>query len=88
MIITRHKFFVKHFKTRILQNKKLVDRFQKRLAIFINNPQETILKDHQLKGDMRKYRAFWIKGDLRVSYKRIGKNEVMLMDVGTHNQVY
>lgn len=88
MIITRHKLFVKHFKSRILRNKKLVDRFQERLTIFIKNSQDQILKDHQLKGDMRKYRAFWIAGDLRVSYKRINRNEVMLMDVGTHNQVY
>lgn len=88
MILTRHKLFVKHFKSRILHNKKLVDRFQERLVMFLNNSYNPVLKDHQLKGDMRKYRAFWIKGDLRVSYKRISNSEIMLMDIGTHNQVY
>lgn len=87
MIIFRHKNFRKHFKSRILQNKKLVARFQERLEQFIENPQNPILKDHQLTGDMKEYRAFSVAGDVRVCYKIYGIT-IELYDIGSHNQVY
>jgi addiction module RelE/StbE family toxin len=87
MTIRWHKDFQKHYKKRILPFKNKDLKFKERVAIFINNPSSPIIKDHQLKGDKSKFRAFWIGGDLRISYKRNG-SEIEFMDVGTHNQVY
>lgn len=87
MTIKWHKIFEKHYKKRIAPYKKIKLRFRERTEIFINDPNSPIIKDHRLKGDLKKYRAFWIGGDLRISYKKIG-DEIEFMDVGTHNQVY
>ena len=58
------------------------------MRIFIQDPKHQVLKDHQLTGIKKHQRAFWITGDYRVVYERVSKNEVILVDVGTHNQVY
>src|SRR3990170_155092 len=79
--------FRKHFKSRILHNKNLVKRFEERLTIFLENPKNSILKDHKLTGKMKDYRAFWVTGDIRVSYKIKG-GAIELYDIGSHNQVY
>lgn len=87
MIIRWHKDFEKHYKKRILPFSNINFKFKERVKIFINNQNSPIIKDHKLKGKKNKYRAFWIGGDLRISYKKLG-NEISFMDVGTHNQVY
>ena len=69
MRLARHKNFRKHFKTRILHNKNLVTKFEERLKLFRENPRNPVLKDHKLTGDMKDYRAFWVAGNVRVSYK-------------------
>jgi len=43
MNIVRHKNFRKHFKNRILQNKKLVKKFETRLILFIENSKDPSL---------------------------------------------
>ena len=87
MRLARHKTFNKHFKARILPKGNLTERFEKRLNLFLENPQNPLLRDHRLTGKMRDYRAFWVTGDVRVVYK-IKAEEVELYDIGTHNQVY
>lgn len=86
-MITRHRIFKKHYKSRILHHKSLIRRVQERLELFIDNPQNPILKDHQLTGNMKEYRSFSIAGDIRITYKMYGK-DVELYDIGSHNQVY
>ena len=47
------------------------------------------LRDHGLKGRMKGLRAFSAAWDLRVIYcEEGGFLTVLLLDVGTHNQVY
>jgi mRNA-degrading endonuclease YafQ of YafQ-DinJ toxin-antitoxin module len=53
MILARHKIFDKHFKTRVLPNKNLIKRFEGRLELFLEKPNEPILKDHKLIGKMK-----------------------------------
>ncbi len=87
MNLYRHKDFRKHFKTRILSNKSLVQKFNNRLSMFLENPQNPVLKDHQLTGGKKEFRSFWIAGDVRVLYKVDG-DRIVLFDIGSHNQVY
>lgn len=87
MNINYHKNFIKHFKLRIELNPQLDKRFHERLNRFIQDRKDPVLKDHQLTGDKSEYRAFSITGDKRVVYKEFG-DEILLYDVGTHNQVY
>lgn len=88
MIIRTNSTFDKHFKKRIRNNQKLLKRFQERVGLFRSDPTDPLLKNHQLTGAMKNYRAFSITGDYRVVYERVSKDEVIFKDVGTHNQVY
>ncbi|MBZ0255919.1 type II toxin-antitoxin system mRNA interferase toxin, RelE/StbE family [bacterium] len=59
------------------------------IAIFENDPYDPILKNHALKGPLLGYRAISAGGDLRIIFKE--KDDylyVVLIRVGTHNQVY
>jgi addiction module RelE/StbE family toxin len=87
MNLARHRIFNKHFKTRILHNKNLVKKFEERLVLFLEKPDNPLLKDHQLTGKMKNYRAFWVTGNIRVIY-RTHRDTIELYDIGTHNQVY
>ena len=88
MKILTHKTFDKHFRKRILSNPKLVTRFEERVAIFTEDPQNPLLKDHPLTGSQTGHRAFWITGDIRVVYEPVDEDTVNFLDIGTHNQVY
>lgn len=74
MQVTAHPKFKKHYK--------------KRLSLFIKNPNHILLKDHQLKGKQSPNRAFSITGNIRVVYHKINSNQLILLDIGSHNQVY
>jgi len=50
MRIVYHKLFEKHFKERIASNKKLREKFFQCLDLLIENPQDEILRCHQLRG--------------------------------------
>jgi addiction module RelE/StbE family toxin len=86
--IERHPKFKKSFKKRVAPNTKLVLRFKQRLNIFVANPRSPVLYDHQLKGTKYRYRAFSITGDIRVIYEKVSDDHIILMDIGSHNQVY
>ena len=87
MILAWHRIFNKHFKARISSNKNLLGKFEERLELFLEKPNEPILKDHKLIGKLNDYRSFSIGGDFRVVY-RIRGNILELYDIGSHNQVY
>ncbi|HUS60344.1 MAG TPA: type II toxin-antitoxin system mRNA interferase toxin, RelE/StbE family [Nevskiaceae bacterium] len=87
MKIVYHKTFRDHFKRRIAPNKKLQSRFYNRLNLLIQDPQNPLLKRHQLKGKKRNYWSFSVTGDIRVVY-RIESKTLFLYDIGTHVQVY
>lgn len=80
-----HKDFKKDYKK---LPKNLRERFAERFLIFLKNPTESILRDHPLMGDLQGKRAFSVAGDIRVVYRFIDKGIVILLRIGTHNQVY
>jgi mRNA interferase YafQ len=81
------KNFKKAYKRRFSGNKKLQKLFQDRLNIFRANPNDKILKNHSLKGNLRDYRSFSITGDYRLIYQEV-EDYYVFVDIGTHNQVY
>lgn len=88
MRIELHPSFKKSYKKRIANNPKLVAKTAERLKFFTKDPTNPILKDHPLKGSKIGFRAFSITGDIRVVYKPVSKDIIILLDIGTHNQVY
>ena len=87
MQVKYHKQFKKNYKKRIDSKPKLVARFISRLALKLKDPTNPVLKDHQLIGKFRQYRAFSVTGNIRTIYK-IDNKTLRLYDINTHNQVY
>jgi addiction module RelE/StbE family toxin len=87
MKIRLHKNFKKSFDKRVKTDQKLRQKFNERLDLFRSERMNPLLRDHALKGDMLGYRSFSVTGDVRVIY--IETDElIVLVDIGTHNQVY
>lgn len=88
LTIEYDKRFVKNFRTRIRPYKKLLLLYEKHLQLFMENPKQSILKNHRLVGRQKDKRSFSITGDIRVIYIEESATQVVFLDVGTHNQVY
>jgi len=88
MNIRLYPRFEKSYKNRVASNKKLVYQTEERIALFQSNHKNPILRDHPLTGAKRRLRAFSITGDIRIVYLPISKDEVIFLDIGSHNQVY
>ncbi|EKD48256.1 MAG: hypothetical protein ACD_65C00045G0002 [uncultured bacterium] len=86
MILEFHKNFEKRYRKLDNKLKVKVDGAIKR---FIANPYDPILRNHSLNGRLEGKRAFWAGGDLRVVFEEFDNYVlVVMLDVGTHNQVY
>lgn len=86
MEIRYHKKFEKSFKQLPLGLKeKTIEAIKK----FTENPQDKILKNHPLKGNLKGKRAFSVTGNCRVIFEEYDNYVLVIMlDVGSHNQVY
>jgi len=86
MKITTHKKFDKAFVKLTVDQRTVV---KQAIAAFETNRLDPRLHDHALKGKMKKLRAFSASWDLRVIYREEGGFiTIILLDAGTHNQVY
>lgn len=88
MTIELHPQFKKSYKKRIATTPKLTKQVSIKLALFQKTPTHPLIKDHSLKGEKNDLRAFSITGDIRIVYKKISASHILLLDIGTHNQVY
>jgi len=86
MQIKFHKNFQKRFKKLPPSLKaKTITAIKK----FEKNPFGKELKNHPLKGRLSGKRAFSVTGDLRVIFEEKDNYVLVIMlDLGTHNQVY
>lgn len=85
--IELHHTFVKSYTKRIAKDEKLRKQYDKRIDMFISGYRDTPINDHALTGDLQGRRAFSITGDIRVVYIEF-EDKIILIDVGSHNQVY
>lgn len=83
-----HPQFKKSYTNRITNNAKLAKKVSDRLKLFQEDPSDPLLKDHALSGEKSHLRAFWITGDMRIVYLPVSGEHVLLLDIGSHNQVY
>lgn len=67
---------------------KIQEKFRQRLAMFLKNARDPILHNHYLKGYLAGFRAFSVTGNYRVVYQILDIENIKLVDIGTHNQVY
>ncbi len=88
MRIERHPNFKRSYKKRIAKNPRLLKKTEDRIILLKKDPTNPILKDHKLSGAKNSFRAFSITGNFRIVYMRVSENHIILLDIGTHNQVY
>lgn len=80
--------FKKSYKKKIKNNSELKKRFWTALKAFSNEPFDPQVKTHKLTGKLKGYWAFSVDYDCRVIFKFIDKNNVFLIDIGGHDEVY
>lgn len=85
MIIRREKSFDRQFtKLKPAQKQLAIKRMQQ----FIVNPFHPQLRNHALKGEWAGYRSISVGGDLRIHYKALDDDTILVVAVGTHAQLY
>jgi addiction module RelE/StbE family toxin len=80
--------FKRAFKKRISPDPECEKLFWKKVEVFIANPNHPSLKTHKLSGVLEGLSSFSINHDIRVIFKPADKNRVLLMDIGSHDEVY
>ena len=80
--------FERAFKRQVRNNRLDQDTFWQRVELFINNPYDPILKTHRLSGKLKSMWAFSLGYDLRVVFYFQTTQNVVFVDIGTHNEVY
>lgn len=88
MKVNLYHSFTKAFKKRVVPNPKLITQTEERIALFKSDRKNPLLKDHGLVGAKKRLRAFSITGDIRIVYLPLSEDEVIFIDIGSHNQVY
>ena len=86
MRIDFHKDFQKSY---LRLNPKQRDKVNRVIEIFKNNPRESILRNHPLRGKLEGKRAISVTGDLRIVFKEYENYvSVLVLNIGTHSQLY
>ncbi|EKD93384.1 MAG: hypothetical protein ACD_28C00158G0001 [uncultured bacterium] len=85
VVFTPH--FRKSYKKLVKNSEKLKSVIHEKLKLFERNPLDPSLKNHNLKGKLKGYRAIVIGYDLRAIF-RCEDEIVIFFDIGTHDEVY
>lgn len=85
MRIRFQKSFTAHFtKLTDIQKQHVKDT----LELFTEHPSASSLRDHPLKDKWAGYRSITANKDLRIHYKLLDADTVLLAAVGAHRQLY
>lgn len=80
--------FKKLFNKRFIHNKKLIEVITSRIKKFISNPKDQQFRAHILTGAKKNFYFFSVTGYIRIVFYINQNKESVLVDIGTHNQVY
>lgn len=83
------KKFKRIYKSWSKKHPDLVETFRNKLELFENDPFYPSLRTHSLSGILKGLWASWINYDYRFVFKFVErKKKVLLVDIGTHDEVY
>ena len=80
--------FKRSYKKRIGSNAFLKKKFWDAIDVFCQNPFDTKLKTHKLTGKLKDLWAFSVSHDCRVIFKFTDSETALLIDIGSHEEVY
>jgi addiction module RelE/StbE family toxin len=82
------KAFERAYKKLIKRNPEKAMVVLEKILLFQSNPQHPSLLAHKLTGTLSRLNAFKVEYDLRIIYSWYSSNEIILEDIGTHDEVY
>lgn len=80
--------FKRIYKKRIAGNKDTENVFWEKLELFAANPFNPVLRSHKLKGNLEGLWSFSVTYNIRVVFQFINEEKALLIDIGSHNEVY
>jgi addiction module RelE/StbE family toxin len=89
MKLTKTDFYSKREKIFLKKHSDLLVKYKKVLKKLTVNPFDSSLRTHKLKGDLNKFHACSINYEYRIVFViLIQDDEITLLDIGTHDDVY
>ncbi len=88
MQITFSSSFKKAFRKKIKGKKDIENKFWATIDIFISKPFDKRLKTHKLSGRLKDLWSFSVEYDLRAIFYFTKGDKAVLIDLGTHDEVY
>ena len=83
------KSYKRAFKKLTKKNSLLKKAIKERVEIFIENPFDSRLDTHKLKGKLKELWSFSIDYDIRIVFRFLeNQNKVIFEDIGGHGEVY
>jgi addiction module RelE/StbE family toxin len=80
--------FKRSYRKRIHRHPQLNRQFREKMEVFLQEPFDSQLRTHKLSGKLKGTWAFSINDEYRVIFEFINKQKVLLIDFGTHDEVY
>ena len=82
------KDFKKTYKKRIKYDNGLKSKFWDVMNLFSENTFNRNLRTHKLTGKLADYWVFSVDYNCRVIFKFLAEDKVLLVDIGSHDEVY
>ncbi len=86
--ITWDQGFKRTYRKKVKNDSELKQKFWKAIRLFSKNPFHQKLRTHKLSGKLEGLWAFAVTYDCRVIFKFVNGDRVLLVDVGSHEEVY
>jgi addiction module RelE/StbE family toxin len=80
--------FKNRYKKVVANNPRLKKNFWEKMELFADNPYNSQLKTHKLSGKLKNYWALSLEYDCRVVFEFKDGDKILLIDIGSHNEVY
>jgi proteic killer suppression protein len=80
--------FKRKYKKKISSNSDKKDNFWEAMEIFSSDPFDSRLRTHKLTGQLKGLWAFTVDYDCRVVFRFLSDREILLIDIGGHDDVY
>jgi addiction module RelE/StbE family toxin len=80
--------FKRVYRKKVKNDSELKGRFWDAVEMLVKDPFHPRLRTHKLTGRLEGLWAFSVSFDCRVIFKFLSKTEILLIDIGGHDEVY
>jgi proteic killer suppression protein len=80
--------FKRGYRKKVKNDAELMGRFWDAMEMFAKDPFHPRLRTHKLTGRLEGLWAFSVSFDCRVIFRFLSRTEILLIDIGGHDEVY